>query len=427
VALLAGAAGLGQGIAVLAAPLLTRLYSPADFGLLAVYASILSAIIGLAALRYHLAIPVAEDDEMVANLLVLCLLILVGMTAIFGIVLWLVGDTLLGWVQAEELAKYLWLLPLSFLGAGLYQVLSTWAIRNNHFGLLARTRLGQGAGLVITQLGLGVLRVIPAGLLIGDAVGRACGGLSLLRVAWREQAPFRRSVTLDRMWSLVSRYRRFPLLTGPASLLASVRAQVPTLLLASFYGSQIVGWFGLGQRLLTVTFFLIATSVGDVYLNEASRLTRERPGGLMSLYWQTLRRSTIVVLPLLTVMALAAPWVFGPLFGPEWAEAGRYVQVLVVPSFFDFLCRSVGSTLGVLERQDLWLLIGAVEISLAVGSLVTGGVLGASPLVTLTLFAVASSLGGIINLGLTWYAIRHSLETREPGPAADQPHSSTDK
>lgn len=51
-----------QLLAVLAAPLLTRLYTPEDFGLLAVYASLLGLIAVIASLRYELAIPLPTDD-----------------------------------------------------------------------------------------------------------------------------------------------------------------------------------------------------------------------------------------------------------------------------------------------------------------------------------------------------------------------------
>jgi O-antigen/teichoic acid export membrane protein len=394
----------------LAAPILTRLYVPADFGVLAVYGAILSSLLGIASLRYHQAIPVAATRETVANLLALCLMIVIGLAALLSVGLWLFGATLVDWTRTPALAPHLWLLPLSFLGAGAYQVLNAWAIRDNQFGPLARTRFGQGVGLVATQIGLGPLQLGAVGLLIGDAFGRACGSLSLARLAWSTLPETRTKLSFARIRVVVSRYRRFPLISGPSALLASVRGQVPTLILASLYGGQVVGWFGLGQRLLTVTFFLIASSVGDVYLNESARLAREDPAMLMSFFWRTLRRTTLVVLPLLSVLAIVAPMIFGPLFGSEWIEAGRYVRVLSVVSMFDFLGRTVNSTLSVLERQDLDLFGDALAITLIVGALIAGGTLGSSPLTTLIFYSIGGSLAGLINLTFVWYAIRQTTK-----------------
>ena len=74
VAVLAGGAALGQAITVLVSPILTRLYSPEDFGVFGVYASILGIVTVIASLRYEYALPFPEDGETAANILALCFL-----------------------------------------------------------------------------------------------------------------------------------------------------------------------------------------------------------------------------------------------------------------------------------------------------------------------------------------------------------------
>lgn len=80
VAVLAGGTAAGQAIVVLASPVLTRLYTPEDFGVLAVYASLLCVLSTVATLRYELAIPLPKRDEDAAALVVLCLVIVLGMS-----------------------------------------------------------------------------------------------------------------------------------------------------------------------------------------------------------------------------------------------------------------------------------------------------------------------------------------------------------
>ena len=235
---------------------------------------------------------------------------------------------------------------------------------------------------------------------------------------WRDYQAHGNRVSLAGMRTAASRFRRFPLISSPSALLSSARVQVPTLLLASFYGGQVVGWFALGQRLLTVTFFLIASSVGDVYLNESARFARENPAGLMPFFWRTLRRSALVVLPLLCVLALVGPWIFGPLFGSEWVEAGNYLRILAFASFFDFLTRSVSSTLSVVERQDLDLVSDILGLGLSSGALIAGGRLGASPTTTLMFFTIAGALSQFITLALVWYAIRQTIDKSTTGTVA---------
>src|SRR5690606_21592699 len=78
VAVLAGGTALGQLLTIAASPVLTRLYDPADFGVLGVYAALLTTITTVASLRYELAIPVSDDEEEAASLLVLCLVAVIG-------------------------------------------------------------------------------------------------------------------------------------------------------------------------------------------------------------------------------------------------------------------------------------------------------------------------------------------------------------
>jgi O-antigen/teichoic acid export membrane protein len=66
VAVVTAGSALGQGLVVASAPLLTRLYTPADFGVLAVYGSIVSLVAVVAALRYEFAIALPGHDKAVA-------------------------------------------------------------------------------------------------------------------------------------------------------------------------------------------------------------------------------------------------------------------------------------------------------------------------------------------------------------------------
>src|SRR5262245_11569086 len=69
VAFMVTGTALGQGASVLLAPVLTRLYSPEQFGYLSVYTATLTILVVVAALGFELAIPIAGSDEELANLL----------------------------------------------------------------------------------------------------------------------------------------------------------------------------------------------------------------------------------------------------------------------------------------------------------------------------------------------------------------------
>src|SRR5690554_3967234 len=62
-------------ITILLTPVITRLYSPADYGIYNVFMSVIGITGALATLRYSVTIPVARDEKLADNLLKLCFII----------------------------------------------------------------------------------------------------------------------------------------------------------------------------------------------------------------------------------------------------------------------------------------------------------------------------------------------------------------
>ena len=130
--------GFGQLLVLVASPLLTRLYTPEDFGVLGVFSALLMMFGIAVSLRYELAIPLAEDDARMVNLLALSLVLALLVSSLFGVVVWLWGDMVTGWFNTEALRPLLWLLPVGLLAMGCNRALTHWAIRRQAFGQITR-------------------------------------------------------------------------------------------------------------------------------------------------------------------------------------------------------------------------------------------------------------------------------------------------
>lgn len=410
VAVLAGGTALGQGLVVLASPVLTRLYTPEDLGALTVYTSILAILLVVVSLRYEISIPLPDSDSVGASLLGVTLLAVFGMSALIAAGTLVFGGPLVDFVNAPALRGYLWLLPLGLVGAGTYQALSYWAVRKQAFGRIARTKLTQSIGLVFTQIGLGLLTLGPVGLLAGQVVGYTAGSGNLARSAWREDMAVLKTVTLGAMRRAASRYRRFPLLASGAALLNSGGVQLPPLLLAAFYGPQVAGWFGLGQRVIRMPMTLVGQSVAQVYLSEASRLAQEDPPGMRRLFLRTASRLCLTGSLPIVLLGLAGPWLFAFVFGGAWREAGLYVQVLAVMFAVQFAVVPLSQTLNVLERQDLQLAWDASRLVLVVAGLVAASQLGWTATTAILAYGIAMTVAYVILFFLSDAMIRQRLK-----------------
>jgi O-antigen/teichoic acid export membrane protein len=369
VAVVSAGSAVGQGLLIVSAPVLTRLYTPADFGVLAVYVSILSILAVAATLRYEMAITLPEDDEVAANLLLLVLGIVLLMSLLIGLGLWFLADPLVRLVNTPALKPYLWLIPLGVVGAGMYEALSLWAVRKKAFTTIARTKFTQSFGQVLTQVAMGLLKLGPAGLLLGQVVGKTGGSGTLAALTWRHGKESLKRVSTSGVRQAALRYRRFPIFASGSALLNRAGLYLPPILLAAFYGPQVAGWFALGQRVIGLPMTLIGQSVSEVYLAEAARLIRTDPRALERLFVKTAKHLALVGAPPLALLGVGAPWIFALVFGEGWREAGVYVQLMAVAFLAQLVTTPLEPTFAVTERQDLGLTRNVIRLVLIVGSL----------------------------------------------------------
>ena len=379
-------AALGQIIVLAASPLLTRLYTPEDFGILAVFSAFLG-ILGMAVcLCYELAIPLAEDDADGVNLLALSLAVTVVVSIAMGVAVEVWGEPITRLLNSEALGPLLWLLPVGLLAMGSARSLIYWAIRRHAFGRISRTRISRSLGQVAIQLGAGFLALGPIGLLIGQIVGQSAGITTLAVAFHRNEGRLWRAVGWRDMIRVAVRFSNQPKFGAGAALLSNGGRLAPAVLIAAIHGPEVAGWFALAQRILTTpTFFSVA--VGQVYLGEASRLTRAGEG-IYALFkataWRLLAYGALTMGPLV----VAGPQLFDLVFGSVWGEAGRYAQFLAFIALGQLVVGGILQTLTVLQRQDVQLTWDTIRFGALLLVFLAAQQLDWSPLLTVAVLSV---------------------------------------
>ena len=282
-AVVGGGTALGQGSIVLAAPVLARLYDPQAFGLLSIYTAVISVLLAVASFRFDLAIPTADDAGEAVHLLGLSVILGIVSSAVVGLVVLVWGDNLAAALGAAEFRRFLWLLPVGLLIASVAQALSSWAVYQRAFSALGRMRAIQGVGQGVVQAALGLLRVGPVGLLLGDAAGRAFGTEQLFRVLL---GTLRSTELSARTMVRHARARwSFARVMTAASLLNMLSLQVPFLLIPALFDLASSGQYFLAYRMLVLPAALVAAAVNQVFFGEASA-RRADPGRLHDLTHQ---------------------------------------------------------------------------------------------------------------------------------------------
>jgi O-antigen/teichoic acid export membrane protein len=409
VSILAGGTALGQLVSIAVSPLLTRLYTPESFGILAVYASTLAIMSISASLRYELAIPITNKDEDIAGIITLSSSILMIVTLFISVILWFWGNQLTSWFNLSQINSYLWLLPIGILATGLYQIFNYLAIRLQLFTTIAQTKLYQGISQAIVQISWGLIfGNAPIGLMFGQIASQSTGTLTLARKSLSSFKDLHGKFDYKFLFIIANRYRRFPMFSASSALINNAGLQLPSLLLIGFYEPHVVGLYALGERLTRLPLTLIGQSIAQVYLGEASRRANENIDSLKHLFHETSKKLLLSCIPLALLFLLTTP-LYAIVFGRSWSEAGVYVLALTPMLLARFVVTPLSQTLNVLERQDLQLAWDITRLACTVLSLLIPYFLGWEPLQAILTYSIVMLFTNYVLYRLSVFALNHKL------------------
>lgn len=350
IGVLVGGTMIAHVITAISLPVLTRLYTPADFSVLAMFASTLAIISVASCLRFDVAIAIPAQDGEAANLLVLaiaCAAIVSMLVAAAGLS---VPNSVLHSFHQSALIPWLPLLPLGVLLAGAYSALQMWFVRKKAFTSIASSRVLQSAAASSVQVGMGWLHWAPGGLLLGQLLNTGAGVTSLAYRFARHEREALAGVSWAGMRSAWAAYDRFPKYSTLEALANSASIQLPIILIAALAPGAEAGFLVLAMAALQAPMGLIGTAVSQVYL---SRGPDEERGGRLGTFTTKLFGGLVRtgVGPLL-LTGFVAPSAFAFVFGAEWRRAGELVAWMTPWFVMQFLASPVSMALHITGHQQ---------------------------------------------------------------------------
>jgi O-antigen/teichoic acid export membrane protein len=404
--IIGGTAG-GQLMGILISPVLSRVYSPADFGIFIVIFALSSTLGTIAALRFELAVPLAASEREAQSLATLGF-VCSAVTAVVGSAFVAAfGEGIVSLLHRPELMPWLrFVPPMAALLAG-FMVLNQLAVRHRRYAAIGRRSLWQSGVMVTTQTATGLAGLQPGGLMLGMAVGQAAGLLSLLPGAGLASPAGRQGRKWRSLKQALRDHRRFPLVLAPSGLINVLGIQLPVLILAYVYGSAVAGWLGLAQRVLGVPVTIVGTAIAQVYLGELAEIRRQGSPRAASLFDRTTRRLILASVPITLVLLLFGPAGFALVFGAPWRTSGEYAQALALGLAAQLVAAPLSQTLIAYQRPYLQLCWDIGRLVVAGGGVICCALAGASPLIAVWTLSMALVLSYVAS----WLLSRHVLHT----------------
>lgn len=364
-------------IGVIVMPILTRIYKPEDFGIFALYASLLGILTVIVCWRYELAIVLPEKDEDAANLLWVCIIICLGMGLVAFLLVFLFRTVIADLVNSPQLASWLWFLPLSLIAAGFFRLLNYWSTRRKHFKRLAVRQMTQSSVTAITQIGAGFLYPsVNAGGLIGGSIAGHL--VATGRLGWQikkdEGLFIRNALNKFDLERVVKLYKNFPIFDVWSALLNAASTMLPALLLGFFFSPVVVGYYALGHQILSAPMTILGASIAQVFFPRANEA--KRCGKLDQLTLQIFKQLLAIGFVPILLLTIVAPDLFALVFGARWFTAGEYVRWLSVWLLFVFISSPLSNIYAIMEKQREGLIVNTVMFVSRLTVLIIGGLKG---------------------------------------------------
>ena len=343
---------IAQAIPIAISPILTRIYTPEDFGVFALYMSVASILSVVATGRYELAIMLPEDDEDAINIVALSVAISFLVSVLVLLVVFVFNAQITALLGNPEISQWLYFVPFTVLLTGVYQSFNYWLNRGKQYKQLATSRVVQSGTTASTNLCMGFGGFGSSGLITSGIVGQGVATAMLGRMVWKNDRNKLKQIKKTTILSVAKRYIQFPKFDVLASLLNVFSYQVIPILFNALFNATIAGYYYLTQRILGLPITFISSAISDVFREEASR-SFKKYGNAKHIYKETFKKLFFLSLIPSIILYFFAVDIFVTVFGQEWYRAGEYVQILTPMFFIKFISSPLSFMLYIGEKQKI--------------------------------------------------------------------------
>jgi O-antigen/teichoic acid export membrane protein len=389
---------LSQLIPFIIAPILSRIFSPEEFAVLANFMAIVGVIGIISTGRLELAVPIPQDHKK-AQEIVFTGLIITLLLGLLSILIPIFAYQISELYKDNQLGDYLWMVPFSVVSFGLLGLTNNWNLRQEKFHLLSIGKIAQsvvnnGLAALLGYIGWGINGLIIAWLLSQYV------NIFILLVGVNRKVSYK-DFGIVTLKTTLKEYKDFPLIN---SLHAFTDIFITQFLLywviSSYFGFLELGLFAMMNKYVKAPIILVSTSVSQLFYVEAGKAINQG-ASLFPIVKKTVRTSILFAIPFTIVLLVLGPWIFKIYLGTKWEAAGVYAQSLAPMLFLYFILSPISGLPILLNKQKGAFAFSVLGYSFTIFALFIGIWLQLDFSKTLIIYGAAFALFYLMML--VWY------------------------
>lgn len=380
--------GIAQVIGFVMSPIISRLFSPSEFGVFGSFNAIATITAMGATLQYSQAIILPQKTEDGLNLFFVSCFCTLGIGFLCLIACILI-PTYLNQTMKTNGVWALMLLIVATVVSGINTSCQAWCIRRKCFKHTSASQVVRSVSSSGSQVSFGFLKAGSWGLVLSSILADVLASINLISVVLSDVKTLRRTVQWGRMKQLAKEYSDFPMYSASQNVINALSSGLPVLFLTHFYGLVVAGAYAFGVRILQIPMGFVLTSLRQVLFQKASEVYR-KGHNLLFLYTKiTIGLFAVILFPSL-LLFMWAPGLFKVVFGSQWDMAGEFARWLILWLMFYFCNLPAVLFAQIIRIQRSIFLYDLVLLVARAGALVVGGVY-LSALGSIVLFSVVGA------------------------------------
>ena len=350
--------GIAQVILIITTPIITRLYSPTEFGEFTIFSNIAMILIPIINARYDLSIVNTKNDRS-ANILsqisfLISLLILLILIPIFAISAWLYPNFIL---------DFIFIIIMLFL-VSLTNIFTNYLNKERKYKVLSLINVFRAGSMALLQIIFGLLALGSLGLIIGFSLSYIAG-ITLGYKTFKKHFNIVRDKEETKALFLENKNQL--VYSTPSILLNSLSFSVVVFFIGILYTNTEVGIYGMAIRVLGIPVTIISLGLSKIFMQQANDYYIEH-GNFRNLLLKFSSILVIVSIILYVPLYLFSEELVNILLGHSWVDAITVIKIVIPLFVIRLIVSTVSLSVIVLQKQQLELILQALFL---IGTTVT--------------------------------------------------------
>lgn len=348
-----GGVFLSQVIMVIGSFFLTRIFTPEDLGLIALFLSLTSILSVIATGRFEHSIILPKSNLDGYKLMFYTSILVTIFSLLLFLVIYPFNNTISQYLNNPDIRSWLFYLPIMVVLNSLFFAFRAWLIRRKEFKIITFASVIKAVVLNSILIVGGIIYGNVVIFLIANIIAQFVETILLFLKLKDGQIDF--EVKKKEAIGLFRKYDKFPKYLLPGDLVNTYASQNPIILLNLFFGNAVVGYYSLAQRVLGLPIKLISNTTKEVYKQKATEEFNKN-GNCKEVFVETFKMLFLTSLVPAVILYILAPWMFSFFFGDQWEISGYYSRYLLFMFCLQFSVSPLSYTLFIRgwQKYDLY-------------------------------------------------------------------------